>query len=547
MDGFNSAPSRSDLHTVQQLLEEQLHAMQRAMAINKEVVARLHGSPPAITTRSFEPPAPAALAELEQPDWNHVDSGGACCMRREQAPGRRNNSFLQRVLPFGSGDREAVARTRGLGAPLLAELDDTPKQRRRDKSPPRTRSIFPEKNDLKVRLQGYLRSQTSNDIKVDDGFSDSGFFPQVARSNTFKNLTFLVIFLNTVWIAIDTDYNDADMIVDALWEFQVVENAFCFYFTMELFIRFMAYRRMSIALSDAWFLFDSFLVLCMIWETWISVIFYIFLGYEEHGGSAATVLRVFRLFRLTRVARIGRLVANVPELLILAKGMYTAVRSVFSTLALMLIVIYIFAVLFTQTLRNTDIGKGKFERVPQAMNYLLLTGVFPDQGDDLNDMLDAHWTYYVFMALYLLVGSLTIMNMLIGVICEVVARVAEAESAGIAEEQMKEKIRSLLPAIDKNNDGFVSRQEFVYLMQDHGAMEKICKTGVDILELLEYSDTLWQDDEDLSFEDFVEKILKFRDQGTTQQTITSQLKNFEERLVTYLGRLPGVEDAKGGF
>merc|ERR1719336_2760423 len=90
-------------------------------------------------------------------------------------------------------------------------------------------------------------------------------------------------------------------------------------------------------------------------------------GHHTH----LTILRIFRILRLTRVARMVRLMRQVPELVILIKGIAMATRSVSATLALLLAIIYVFAVLFTQLLSGTPAGAGCFDTVPEAMICLV--------------------------------------------------------------------------------------------------------------------------------------------------------------------------------
>merc|ERR1719277_1565411 len=159
----------------------------------------------------------------------------------------------------------------------------------------------------------------------------------------------------------------------------------------------------------------------MIWETWITPLLFAVMGGATHGGSATNIFRVFRLFRLTRVARLARLLNGMPELMVLIKGMVIAIRSVFSTLLLLVLIIYVFAILFTQLLSGTEAGAGCFDNVPTSMNCLLLSGIFSDQADFVQKLLDADIMYYLLIMVYLILGSLVVMNMLIGVICEVVS------------------------------------------------------------------------------------------------------------------------------
>merc|ERR1719265_170579 len=113
--------------------------------------------------------------------------------------------------------------------------------------------------------------------------------------------------MNTLWIGYDTDKNDSVVLCNADWQFIIAENFFCSFFVFEVLIRLFAFKRKRDAVCDAWFMFDAMLVSFMVWETWVSVGLYFFMGGSGSGsGGAATILRMFRLFRLTRVARLGR-------------------------------------------------------------------------------------------------------------------------------------------------------------------------------------------------------------------------------------------------
>merc|ERR1719262_2019509 len=87
----------------------------------------------------------------------------------------------------------------------------------------------------------------------------------------------------------------------------------------------------------------------MVLETWLmTLVVLFFLGDTNGSGGNASLLRVARLLRLTRMARMARLLRAMPELLILIKGMVAALRSVFFTLGLLFVMLYIFGIAFVQ-------------------------------------------------------------------------------------------------------------------------------------------------------------------------------------------------------
>ena len=91
----------------------------------------------------------------------------------------------------------------------------------------------------------------------------------MARHSFFENFTMLVIVIYALYMSFDTDLNGADLITETAPFFIVSEQLFCFYFSLELFIRFMAFERKCNCFKDAWFAFDFALVFMMVAETWV--------------------------------------------------------------------------------------------------------------------------------------------------------------------------------------------------------------------------------------------------------------------------------------
>merc|ERR1712070_210664 len=107
------------------------------------------------------------------------------------------------------------------------------------------------------------------EYNVANFYKRKGHVQAIARSTWFDNLTLFVIGMNSIWIAIDTDLNDAPTLLSADLVFQIVENMFCVYFVVEMIIRFCAFAHKSNCLKDRWFVFDLGLVIMMVAETWI--------------------------------------------------------------------------------------------------------------------------------------------------------------------------------------------------------------------------------------------------------------------------------------
>eukprot|EP00927_Polykrikos_kofoidii_P083162 TRINITY_DN8456_c0_g1_i1.p1 TRINITY_DN8456_c0_g1~~TRINITY_DN8456_c0_g1_i1.p1 ORF type:complete len:595 (+),score=85.65 TRINITY_DN8456_c0_g1_i1:134-1918(+) len=365
-------------------------------------------------------------------------------------------------------------------------------------------------------VKEFVRHRLSPEqYNVEDSYFESGWAQAIARSNTFKNVTLCAIFVNTVWIGVDTDLNHADILLHADGMFQIVQNIFCLFFTFEVSTRFCAFAHKADAFKDGWFVFDSTLVLFMVWETWIVTSLCLLTTCSDAGGAMqnSSILRVMRLFRLLRASRVLRLMRSFPELMVLLQAMFAAMRSVFWTLTLLFLIIYIFAILFTQLMRDSKEAKGCFEDVLMSMNCLMLNSVFPDQKDLLETMLSHSMILYALNLLFMSLSCLTVMNLLIGVLCEVVSEVARAEKEGILAAHLQNKIRELLPIIDKDGNNEISSQEFTAFLTNQQVCRVLHEAGIDVCALAEHAAFIFRDEETVSFTSFVQMALQFRDQN----------------------------------
>eukprot|EP00927_Polykrikos_kofoidii_P040958 TRINITY_DN3490_c0_g1_i2.p1 TRINITY_DN3490_c0_g1~~TRINITY_DN3490_c0_g1_i2.p1 ORF type:complete len:741 (-),score=132.20 TRINITY_DN3490_c0_g1_i2:27-2249(-) len=360
---------------------------------------------------------------------------------------------------------------------------------------------------------------------VSDYYKATGLCQEIARSPLFDKMTLTVIALNALWIAFDTDNNKSALLLEAHPVFIIVENLFCAFFTFEWFSRYMAFRRKRDGLKDMWFVFDSFMITMMVLETWFfTIMTLLFLG---DGGSAGNTgfLKVARLLRLSRMARMARLLRAMPELMILIKGMLAATRSVFFTLCLLFIIMYIFAIAFTQLSEGTDVGTKYFLDVPKSMKTLLLYGVLIDNiGGLAKDLSTAPFFLSIMFFIFVLIGSLTIMNMLVGVLCEVVSAVAATEQEEMLVTYVNDKLSKVMALLDTDGGGTISKTEFCEILENVDAVRCLNDVGVDVFGLVDLADYIFEEESglgceevELDFSKFMDVVLQLR--GTNQATV----------------------------
>lgn len=367
--------------------------------------------------------------------------------------------------------------------------------------------------------------------------------------------------------------------------FVVGENMFCVYFVFELIIRFFAFRDKKQCIWDGWFVFDTILVIFMVVETWIMLIIEAVNG---GGGAALPGLSVFRLLRLLRLTRMARIMRAVPELMTLIKGMIAAIRAASVILLFLLAVMYVFAIVFTSMLASGRPGdfcmpqrrrladaSGIFRRLQEAVTTTLSPGstatTTGSPSEDVDcalgwDMMDGDgeytaytrfssigssmmtlftngvlgdnlawilthiktadlllmWVFIVFMVL----SSMTLLNMLIGVLCDVIGEAAENEKQDSQRAKFRETLELAFGQIDESGNKLISEDEWVKMKQNNDVMQSFEDLGIEKKDLDTHLNQLQtslfhgdiDDDEDrgkppkkgLSFEKFLQKIMELR-------------------------------------
>merc|ERR1711920_191846 len=165
-------------------------------------------------------------------------------------------------------------------------------------------------------------------------------------------------------------------------------------------------------------------------------------------------LRLFRLMRLSRMFRMVRLLRAMPELMVMIKAMTVAMRSMLFALCLLMGIVYVFAIAFTQVMENTDPGDKYFKTVGEAMQSLLLIGTMPDQHDTAMELGESNIAFRFLILLYILIASWVVMNMLVGILCEVVSVVSSVEKEELLINYVKGALKDMMKkcGVDVNGD-----------------------------------------------------------------------------------------------
>ncbi|CAE8635344.1 unnamed protein product [Polarella glacialis] len=251
---------------------------------------------------------------------------------------------------------------------------------------------------------------------VENFYHQEGYMQQIARIDWFNYLTLLVISMNAVCIGVSEEWNNADTLLESDLVFQIFDHFFCGSFTLELIVRFCAFRHKCDSLRDNWFRFDALLVLLSIFDTWLMT------AILAITNAQTVALPPLKLLRLLRLSRLVRLVRCLPELLTLINGIRNGARAVGSSLLLVAILTYMFGIVMHMFLSSNEELADKFGTLALCMWTPLLDGTLTAETKGTLECLLSEEEYaMVFIFLFFVfLSCLTVMNMLIGVLCEVV-------------------------------------------------------------------------------------------------------------------------------
>lgn len=408
--------------------------------------------------------------------------------------------------------------------------------------------LFTNVEQLKDKAANYDKDEEERQRKEKAKYNDT-IIGRIVKHEWFERTTIAVIMLNALWIGWDTDFSarigkEEENLYKGDIGFIIAENFFATYFTFEILMRLFAYRNPCHCFCDAWFVFDSFLVILMVLETWVLPFA------SSSGGLPIPGVSVLRLLRLLRITRVMKLMRMFPELMMIINGITAAVKAVFWTAILLLVITFTWAILFTNEYHQGKIPDDELEgdsapvlfgSMGKSMKHLLIMGTILDDVTYCTDTIRASENIWMllFFLLYILFNSFTMLNMLVGILVEVVGATADGEKERFAEEHLQITIKALFKKLDKDSSGLITRSEFVQMKGSRTVMKALEKLGITDSQFSKYADLLFENNvEGVDFQNLLTLILKLRpgtpvsalDFAAFRQVSTSNVSRIRARV-----------------
>merc|ERR1712113_996552 len=147
----------------------------------------------------------------------------------------------------------------------------------------------------------------------------------------------------------------------------------------------------------------------------------------------------------------------------------------------------------------------------------MLEGILPTNAPLVRDMADAEPLLWPIIISFIVLSVITIMNMLLGVLVEVVAAVAATEKEGMTVSAVSSQLRQVMAeTLNINIKNPILKADFKGLLLKNEINAILVDVKVDVIGLMEAVDVIYEDLErdepgkGMTFEDFVELVLNMR-------------------------------------
>lgn len=232
-----------------------------------------------------------------------------------------------------------------------------------------------------------------------------------------------LIVINAVMMGIATfDFVTNNPNVDEA--FEKTDLAFLIIFSIELGMQFV-FRGYTLFM-DGWLVFD-FIIIVLSWSF-----------------AKLQIIRAFRIFRALRI------ITRIETMRNLVAALFNIMPRLGAITALLLLIFYIFAVLFTQLFGELELSGNYFSRLDYSLLtlFVMMTMEWADVAREC--MAEVWWAWAPFLAFIMITGFI-VFNLIIAVVCDAVAVIENKEDlegpffSGMLQKDVEE---------DENENGF---------------------------------------------------------------------------------------------
>jgi len=314
--------------------------------------------------------------------------------------------------------------------------------------------------------------------------SGTHFFKVLVQNPWFDFFFAIAILTNAVFIGFEVEAVISKADDDFLLMLSILGKCYAALFFVELVIRILAQRASFVSMNNPefrWNMMDVIIVVASLVELALEISSLISDGEELQltGMSGLRTLRIIRITRLVKIARLAKILRFIMALRTLTQSIMHTLKSLIWAVVLLLLIVYTFAVLFTQVVNDymnegeniseeeAELGKRYFSSLPKAMLSLYMciaNGVSWEQVIIPLNAVSVVWDFAFLF--YIAFATLAVLNVITGVFCQSAIDSAQSDHEMVIQSIVNnkdahcEKIRMLFSEIDEDESGVITYQMF---------------------------------------------------------------------------------------
>mmetsp|Transcript_20982 Transcript_20982/g.37909 ORF Transcript_20982/g.37909 Transcript_20982/m.37909 type:complete len:400 (-) Transcript_20982:261-1460(-) len=218
--------------------------------------------------------------------------------------------------------------------------------------------------------------------------------------------------------------------------FEKTDSIFLIIFSIELGMQ-IIYRGYTLFM-DGWLVFD-FLIVVLSWSF-----------------ASLQIIRAFRIFRALRI------ITRIETMRNLVTALFDIMPRLGAITALLLLIFYIFAVLFTQLFGDLELSGEYFSRLDYSLLTLFVMMTM-EWADVARECMDELWWAWAPFVMFIMLTGFIVFNLIIAVVCDAVAVIENKEDLlgpdffG-CKEMVEEEVNGVFPDT-ANDNGTTSYEE----------------------------------------------------------------------------------------
>lgn len=350
----------------------------------------------------------------------------------------------------------------------------------------------------------------------------------------FETFFGVVVLSNAIFIGVDVHMSALQ--ASNSESLRLVQYIYAALFTVELILRISASGREFVSSDDwAWNFLDVFIVLSSLWEVGVDITEAVLKGTEVDSIAGVSSLKSFRIIRLTRLLRtvqFVRIFRYVIALRTLVTSILCTVKALVWALFLLALIVYIFAVLFTQVMTDflqtgtmadseLDAAKRYFGSLTDSMLALFLAISNGVSWEAVLAPLKRVGVGWVFCFLcYMAFTYFCVLNVVTAVFCQSAIESAQNDQITMMQamlmnkEKHLRKIQQLFEQLGSDDSGVITLKIFEENIHSPDVRAYFETLGLDVWDAWSFFKLLDSDgSQSVDVEEFFMGCLRFRGQA----------------------------------